>query len=310
MQTSYDLTGQNKISARFLGYVTCTCEGTDQMSMSLQSTVNNGTMNASTVLWFNSALQVAGVKTNVVKIRLVNQTITSPDFSLSVSNATIIIDPAATNATTDFVKGEWVTRVPRAATNGNFFLSGLAYKLPVSLSGNDKITWNSTFVSDTPDVTLSWKWADANYSDLGNYANLIGVKPVDSAVLSAYKNTDLAGTPEKFKARFLPGHGSATAYTGTYSGVAVVSACNGADGQSLVKPKALKVQPLAGGKRAISWSSKAGKTYKVQYKDSLVAATWNDLPGTIACDGRGGSHYRQQRGCLSALLPHRDAAIN
>jgi hypothetical protein len=283
--TNYDLPGQNKISARFLGYVTCTCEGTDLMSMSLESTPNNGAISANTVLWFNSALQVSGVKTNAVTIRLVNQTITSSDFSLSVSNASIIIDPAATTATTDFVKGEWVTRVPLAATNGNIFFSGLAYKLPANLAGNLKITWNGTFVSDTPDVTLSWKWAVANYSDLGNDPNLLGVKPVDSAVLSAYKNADLAGTPEKMKPRLLVGHGSASDYTGAYSGVAVVSACNGADGQSLVKPKALNVQTVTGGKRAISWSSKSGKSYKVQYKDNLLAPTWTNLPGTVTATG-------------------------
>jgi Domain of unknown function (DUF5011)/HYR domain len=283
--TNFDLTAQNKISARFLGYVTCTCEGTDLMSMSLESTFNNGNMSANTVLWFNSALQISGVKTNAAKIRMVNQTITGSGFNLSVSNASIIIDPSATTATTDFVKGEWVTRVPLTATNGNIFLSGLAYKLPANLAGNLKLAWNGTFVSDTPDVTLSWKWAVANYSDLGNDPNLLGVKPVDSAVLSAYKNADLAGTPEKMKTRLLPGHGSASNYTGAYSGVAVVSACNGADGQSLVKPKALKVQTLTGGKRSISWSSKSGKSYKVQYKDNLLATNWTDLPGTVTATG-------------------------
>jgi hypothetical protein len=283
--TSYDLTGQNRISARFLGYVTCSCEGTDLMNMSLQSTVNTGNISASTVLWFNSVLQVSGVKSNGARIRLVNQTIANSEFSLSVSNATVILDPAATTATTAFVKGEWVTRVPLAATNGNIFLSGLGYKLPSNLSGNLKMEWNGTFVSDTPDVTLSWKWAVANYSELGNDANQYGLKPVDSATLSAYKNTDLAGTPEKYKTRLLPGRGTASNYTGTYSGVAVVSACNGADGKSLIKPTGLKIQLLAGGKRYISWSSKAGKTYKVQYKDSLMAPSWTDLPGTVTATG-------------------------
>lgn len=283
--TAYDLTGQNRISARFLGFVTCTCEGTDQMNMSLQSTINNGSMNAGSYLWFNSVLQVSGVKSKAVKIRFVNQTITSAGLSLNVSNATIIIDPAVTTATTEMVKGEWITRVPLAATNGNIFISGLTYKLPASLSGNLKLSWNGTFTSDTPDVTLSWKWAAASYSDLADSATALGIKPVDSSTLSSYKNADPAGTPEKYKTRFLPGHGSATAYTGTYGAVAVVSACNGADGQSLVKPKALQVQTMSGGKRSISWSSKAGKTYKVQYKNNLLSQTWTDLPGTVTATG-------------------------
>jgi hypothetical protein len=220
------------------------------------------------------------MKTNAVRIHLVNQTITSSQFNLSVSNAWVIFDPAATNATVDFVNGEWLTRVPMIASNGNVFLSGLPYQLPTAISGKTKTYWNGTFFSDTPDVTLSWKWAVAPYSTLPSDARLLGVKPVDNAQMSIYKNSDLAGTPENYKNSFISGKTSG--YTGAYSGVASVSACHNLNGQSMAVPKGVTVLPLIGGKHSVMWTAKPGKSYKVQYKDSLAAPGWTELPGTIA----------------------------
>jgi hypothetical protein len=307
--TAYDLTGQNKISARFLGYVSCTCNGNDLMSMSLQSSINEGSVAAGDFIWFNGAVQVSGLGTKPVKIRLVNQTITSADFSLSVSNASVLFDPAATNATTDFIKGEWITRVPITSSNGNVFISGLPYKLPAAMSGNNKLAWNGTFVSDTPDVTVSWKWAASAYSDLSWDGAALGVKPLDNAMLSAYKNTDAAGTPEKYKGKFLTAGKGGTAFVGAYSGVGSVSACHGADGQTLIIPQAITVQSAGAGKHSISWTTKPGKSYKVQYKNKLSDTNWTDLTSSItatdattaAIDGTAGA--AQQRYYRIVLLP-------
>jgi hypothetical protein len=276
--TAYDLT-QKTISARFLGYVTCSCEGNDLMNMSLQSSFNIGNISAGNYLWFNGVLHIGGMKTNAVKIRLVNQTITSSSFNLSVSNASVIFDPKATNATVDFVNGEWLTRVPMTASNENVFLSGLAYQLPAGTSGKTKAYWNGTFLSDTPDVTLSWKWAVAPYAALSADAKLLGVKPVDNAQMSVYKNADLAGTPENYKGSYISGKTSG--FTGAYSGVASVSACHNLNGQSMAVPKGVTVLPLIGGKHSVMWTAKPGKSYKVQYKDSLLAPAWTELSGTV-----------------------------
>jgi hypothetical protein len=276
--TAYDLS-QKTISARFLGYVTCSCEGNDLMNMSLQSSFNIGNINAGSFLWFNGVLHVSGMKTNAVKIRLVNQTITGAGLNLSVSNASVIFDPAATNATVDFVNGEWLTRVPMTASNENVFLSGLAYQLLAGISGKTKAYWNGTFLSDTPDVTLTWKWAVAPYTTLPADARLLGVKPVDNAQMSIYKNADLAGTPENYKSNLIAG--KAAGYTGAYSGTASVSACHNLNGQSMAVPKGVTVLPLIGGKHSVMWTAKPGKSYKVQYKDSLTAPGWTDLPGTV-----------------------------
>jgi hypothetical protein len=36
---------------------------------------------------------------------------------------------------------------------------------------------------------------------------------------------------------------------------------------------------------ALSWEAETGKTYRVQYKDALGAASWNTLPGDVLADG-------------------------
>jgi hypothetical protein len=163
-----------------------------------------------------------------VTIRFTGQTITSANFTLAVPDATVTFDPAATTATTVFVGGMPVTRVPSSGLAGNTFFSALSYLVPTNLPGGIKnVTWSGTITSDTPGVSVQWKWAAAVYTIFSLDYNALGVKPVDDNKASQYQNSDHAGTPENFKPYVTGGAtgGGGSNYTGSLSGTVTVGPC-------------------------------------------------------------------------------------
>jgi hypothetical protein len=173
-------------------------------------------------------LKPSGLGSTPVTIRFTGQTITSAYFTLPVPDATVIFDPAATTATTTFSGGMWVTTVPSSGLAGNTFFSGLSYLVPANLPGGiHNVTWSGTISSDTPGVSVNWKWAAAVYTSFSSDYNALGVKPVDDNKASIYKNADHAGTPENFKSFVTGGAmgGGGTNYTGGYSGSKSVRPC-------------------------------------------------------------------------------------
>jgi len=170
-------------------------------------------------------LKPSGLGATPVTIRFTQQTISSANFTLSVPDASVTFDPAAASATTSFVGGIWVTRVPSSGLAGNTFLSALRYLVPANLPGGiNPVTWSGTISSDTPGVSVQWQWAAAVYTNFSPNYNLLGVKPVDDNKASQYKNSDHAGTPENFK-QFVTGGargGGGSNYTGNLSGTAAV----------------------------------------------------------------------------------------
>jgi hypothetical protein len=166
-------------------------------------------------------LYPSGLGSNPVTIHFNQQTITSANFTLSVSDATVIFDPAAISATTTFSGGAWVTHVPSSGLAGNAFFSAVSYLVPANLPGGiNPVTWSGTVTSDTPGVSLNWKWAAAVYTSFNSDYNALGVKPVDDNKASQYKNADHAGTPENYKPFVTGGArgGGGTNYTGGYTG--------------------------------------------------------------------------------------------
>jgi hypothetical protein len=170
-------------------------------------------------------LKPKGLGANPVTIMFTGQTITSANFGpLPVPDATVIFDPNVTTATTTFSGGMWVTTVP-SGLGGNTFLSALAYLVPSNLPGGIKnVTWNGTITSDTPGVTVEWKWGAAVYTSFDSDYNALGVKPVDDKNASQYKNSDHAATPENFKPFVIGGAtgGGGANYTGGLSGTSAV----------------------------------------------------------------------------------------
>ena len=122
----------------------------------------------------------------------------------------------------------WVTRVPSSGLAGNTFFSALSYLVPTNLPGGIKnVTWSGTISSDTPGVSVQWKWAAAVYTTFSSDYNAVGVKPVDDTKASIYKNSDHAGTPENFKSFVIGGAtgGGGSNYTGSLSGTVTVGPC-------------------------------------------------------------------------------------
>jgi hypothetical protein len=220
----------------------------------IQANFNGTAINAGDTIWFNSEVKVSGLGATPATLHLVNSAI---DFSaggtsyhLNVPNADVTFSPTATTATTTFdsSSNHWETTVPSTAA-GNLFLAGLA--LPVTstmpgvipglggggllggllspltsaLPGNINPTWSGTFQADTPGLSVTWQWSAAVYTQFASDYNALGIKPVDGNQLSAYHNSDLAGTPENFRAFVAPGaRGSGGSnYTGTASSTAQVA---------------------------------------------------------------------------------------
>jgi hypothetical protein len=197
------------------------------MATSIRFNFNNTPISAGNYIWFTSVLKPKNLGANPVTITFTNQTITSVSFGpLSVPDATVIFDPNVATATTTFTGGMWVTTVPSTGLAGNTFFSALAYLVPANLPGGIKnVTWSGTIGSDTPGVTVEWKWAAAVYTNFNSVDyNAIGVKPVDDKNASQYKNSDHAGTPENFKPFVISGAtgGGSNNYTGGLSGTGSV----------------------------------------------------------------------------------------
>jgi hypothetical protein len=191
----------------------------------IQSNFNGTAIAAGNTVWFSSVAKVSGLGSAPATLFVENATI---DFSangtayhVSVPNAAVTFSPTVTTAATTFdaATSTWETTVPLNPA-GNTFLAGVALPVPGGLPGGiNPVTWQATFQSDTPGLTVNWQWAAAVYSNFATDYNALNVKPVDSNQLSAYKNSDHAGTPEAFRPYVLGGArgGGGSNFTGSYS---------------------------------------------------------------------------------------------
>ena len=173
-------------------------------------------------------MKPSGLGSTPVTFRFTNQMITSSAITTSLPDSQVTSDPTATTATTTFTGGMWVTRVPSSGLAGNTFLSGFGYKVPAKIPGGLKnVTWTVTIIPTSSTATMQWQWAAAIYTTFSPDPNALGVKPVDDTKASIYKNSDHAGTPEKFKSKVTGGAtgGGAGNYTGSYSATGSVGPC-------------------------------------------------------------------------------------
>ena len=181
-----------------------------------------------TYLWFSSSFKVSGPKgkdasANPVQVFVNNSTITftagGTPYTLSVPNAVILFDPNATTATTtwDATNNRWFTTVPSVNPNdqrkvfdvdGNTFLTGLAFPVPTGgLPGDiEPVTWSAELTTDTPGVSVRWRWGSAVYTSFNTDYSQLGVKPVDDSREGRdCQNSDDAGAPENYKKYWLKG---------------------------------------------------------------------------------------------------------
>jgi hypothetical protein len=193
---------------------------------SITSNFNGTPIEAGDTIWFNSVLKVHGLHSDPVTIGFSGSFFFTADgtsYVVPVPSAIVTFTPAVTVATTTFCNGMWITTVPLSGLAGNVFLDGFALQAPTPdgfPSGIKDLTWQGTFFSVTPGLTVQWQWAAAVYRTFSPDYNALGVKPVDDNKASLYQNSDHAGTPENFKAFVTGGAtgGGGSNFTGSYSG--------------------------------------------------------------------------------------------
>ena len=188
---------------------------------SIESNFNGTSIPAGAAVWFSANMKVSGVGADDVTISATLGSIDSPAFHVDVPDALIVISHSATVATTtyDVVLNRWVTTVP-ATGEDEIFLQGAVMQLPGGLPGGVKpVTWSVELCTDTPGITIQWKWGAAAYSSLEGDLDALGVKPVHDGNLSGYHNSDHAGTPENFKHDVIGGArgGGGSNFTGSWS---------------------------------------------------------------------------------------------
>jgi hypothetical protein len=200
---------------------------------SISSNFNGTAIPVGRTIWFNAVLKASGLPaTGAATIHLTNSQITFSDpatmisYVLMVPDANITFSSANATASTTFA-GMFVTQVP-LPFGQNVFLDGKIFLSPGLSGGIKPVTWSGLFATDTPGVTLQWKWGAAVYTMFPtdpNY-NAVGIKPVDGSAQNPYANSDHAGTPENFKPYVVGGArgGGGSNYTGSYSGTKSVPA--------------------------------------------------------------------------------------
>ena len=167
-----------------------------------------------------------------------NQTIqftADKPYTLSVPDAVVTFDPAASCSSTTFDTSSqtWRTTVPLKSSD-EIFLSGLAFPVPSGFSKvNGNVTWQGSMSADQPGIGIQWKWGAAVYSNFTTDYNAVAPKAAHSNTC-ALNNSDHAGTPEgtlngmSLQKLVIGGArgGGGSNFTGSWSGtVSVTPAC-------------------------------------------------------------------------------------
>jgi hypothetical protein len=231
----------------------------------------NGTpIAAGNTLWFSSAFKVSGLPNAPVNLAFTNETITfaanGQTYTLAVPDAHVLLSPTATSATTTFdaSTNSWETVLPMKFS-GNAFLSAVSFPVTNPLPGGiNPVTWQGQFSSDTAGVSVNWQWAAANYKTFSSDYNALNVKPTDDNHVSAYQNSDHAGTPEAYRAFVTGGArgGGGSNFTGSLSGTQTVTPAQLASLSGFVTDTA--GNPLFGVTLVLSTTNSAGDTVTVQ----------------------------------------------
>lgn len=194
----------------------------------ISSNFNGTSIPAGDTIWFSAAFNANGVGSNPATLYVSNAAITftqgGTNYQIAVPDSVIRFSPSQTTASASFAGNSWDVRVsPNSA--GNDFLAGAQFTSPGLSGGINPVSWTADFSTDTPGLTLQWKWGAAVYTSFSSDYNALGVKPIDANTGSTYLNSDSAGTPELFKTSLISGArgGGGNSYTGGYTGTTAVT---------------------------------------------------------------------------------------
>jgi hypothetical protein len=200
-------------------------------SSAIASNFNGTAIPPGDTLWFSAAFKINGLASSPVTFNFTNDTISytlkGVTTTVNAPNAEITLSPSVTTATTTFnaATNTWETSLPMKFS-GNAFLDAVAVPMPNGLPGGaNPVTWQGNFTSTTSAVSINWQWAAAVYTKFSTDYNALNVKPVDDNHVSAYQNSDHAGTPEAFTPYVIGGArgGGGSNFTGSMSATASVT---------------------------------------------------------------------------------------
>jgi hypothetical protein len=201
------LEGENTIPISFSPQtVSCGTPPSPPCTVQSSNTSNfNGTpIQGGDYIWFNANFTASGIPSDGATIYLDNSTISftaDKAYNLAIPNAQITFSPSATCSTTsyDSASNTFTTIVPLKGDD-ELFLSGLAFPVPASFANvngkvSSNVVWNGTFGSDTPGVSINWKWGAAVYTVFSTNYNTVAPKAAHQTACSG-GSSDHAGTPE------------------------------------------------------------------------------------------------------------------
>ncbi len=202
---SATLVGHNEIKIVFSPEsINCTTPPPPPCTATSTNSSNfNGTpISAGDYIWFNANFSASGIPSSGVTVTLTKSTISfsagGTNYNLMVPNAQITFSPSATCTSTSFdtMTNTWITTVPISGDD-EIFLTGLAWPVPSGglAGGVQPVAWEGTFSTDTPGISMNWKWGAAVYSTFTTDYNALAIKPAHNNACGL-SNGDHAGTPE------------------------------------------------------------------------------------------------------------------
>ena len=202
------------------------------VTSSIASGFNGTSIRPDSFILFNANFSGRGIPATGATIFLQNSRIdiasAKGNFTYDVPDGMIVFTPSANCAATLFDGTQWVTKLPVSGSD-EVLLSALGIQAPADLKGA-RVTWTGDFSTDTPGVSISWKWSAAVYgADVTepNY-NDLDLKPAHTRTC-LYANSDHAGTPENpaIKRSVVGGArgGGGSNFTGSWSATGSAQLC-------------------------------------------------------------------------------------
>jgi len=186
----------------------------------INSNFNGTPIHGGDTIWFGAHMKVDGLGSQPVTLSITQSVITFSAsgqlYSLVTPNARITFDPTATHATTNFdaASNTWFTTVPSNQAGADPFMTGLAFMVPNGglPGGINPVSWQAVFSSSDPNISGSWQWGAAVYTNFSTDYNALGVLAADGGRQS--------GTPVNFESFVTGGArgGGGSNFTGSNSG--------------------------------------------------------------------------------------------
>jgi len=204
--------------------ITCGNQGGGLCVQGSKANANfNGTpIYSGSSIWFNANLKSSGIPSTGATVFFTGSTVTINNTTYPVPNAQINFMPSATCASTTFnaSTNTWITTVPVSGNTDDIFFDGVALGVGTLANIQNPVVWNGTFSTNTPGVSIQWKWGAAVYKAFTGYDGL-SVKPSHS-LACGINNGDQAGTPENpvTQKQLIGGArgGGGSNFTGSWSG--------------------------------------------------------------------------------------------